>query len=115
MRKFYNQRQREISSTEQVYVGVDDLISEMETAQAVKETRQISKYNDTLRKLRTHKVVDFSATRIDESIQIQILPSIQIVIPQERLEDIIARLNALNKETDSSNEEGEEDEDADQD
>lgn len=114
LRKSYNQKRREISSTDQIYVSVDDLISEMETAQAVKETKQISKYNDSLRKLRTHKIIDFTATRISENTQIQIFPSIQIVIPQEKLEDIIQRLNALNRDTENNGEDSE-DENTDQD
>ena len=58
------------------------------------------------------RIVEFSATRIDENTQIHILPSIQIVIPQEKLEDIIGRISALKHE---SGGEEDSDEDADED
>lgn len=108
LRKVYNQKKREITSSDEIFVSVDELITQMDTAQVIPDSKQVSKYNDALRKFRTHSIVEFSATRIDESTQIHILPSIQIVIPQEKLEDIIGRINALKRESG-----GEEDSDED--
>ena len=112
LRKVYNQKKREITSSDEIFVSVDELITQMDTAQVIPDSKQVSKYNDALRKFRTHSIVEFSATRIDESTQIHILPSIQIVIPQEKLEDIIGRINALKRE---SGGEEDSDEDADED
>lgn len=112
LRKVYNQKKREITSSDEIFVSVDELITQMDTAQVVPDSKQVSKYNDALRKFRAHSIVEFSATRIDENTQIHILPSIQIVIPQEKLEDIIGRISALKRE---SGEEEDGDEDADED
>lgn len=112
LRKVYNQKKREVSTTDDVIVSVDDLISQMDTAQVVPDSRLVSKYNDALRKFRSHSIVNFSATRLNESTQIEILPSIQVVIPQEKLEEIIRRINELKRE--KEDEEGDNDEDTDE-
>lgn len=112
LRKVYHQKKREITSSDEIFVSVDELITQMDTAQVVPDSKQVSKYNEALRKFRAHSIVEFSATRIDESTQIHILPSIQIVIPQEKLEDIIGRLSALKRES-GGEEDGDEDADED--
>ena len=50
--------------------------------------------------LRNYKLIDYKASIINESLSIRILPSIQVVVPQDKLEEINARLSAMKNMSD---------------
>ena len=64
-------------------VTLEEIMEKVRTSQVFKDEKKISVYDSALRSLRRYKIVDFVATRIDENTTFQILPPIQIVVPQD--------------------------------
>ncbi len=110
LRKLFHSKRREITSDNKVLITLDELIEQVRTTQIFVPEKKISAYSETLRKLRTHKIVDYSGSKIFTEMNIQILSSILIVVPQENIDEVLTRLEAL--KVDSG---GEENEDSDED
>ena len=110
LRLIYHQKKKEASSFDNVLFSLDELVEKVRTTQIFNPEKKLSAYVDTLKKLRTHKIVYFTGSKLGLESTIQILPSILIVIPQEDLVFINDSLKAL-----KGDEGGEEDEDSNED
>ncbi len=112
LRRMYYAKKKELTLDNKVIASLEEIIEQVKSCQVFKDDKKVNSYVETLRKLRQHKVIDYVATKIDENTNIQILPSIQVIISQDNIEDITMKLNALKKD----NEKGDEiDEDFDED
>ena len=67
---------------------------------ANRDDKKINAYKEALPLLRTYKLIDYKASTINEGLPIRILPSIQVVVPQDKLEEINARLSAMKNMSD---------------
>lgn len=94
-RQFYYTKRKEITTDNQVVVQLEDIIEKVRTSKVFKDDKKINAYKETLPLLRNYKLIDYKASVINESLPIRILPSIQVVVPQDKLEEINARLNAM--------------------
>ena len=111
LRKLYNVKKREVSFEDKVIVDVETIVDEMRTAQVFEDEKKAAAYEDTFRKLRRHKIIDFAGSKIDEGTNIQILPSIVVILPQDSLIDFAKRLESFRiKEEKEVVEEGNENE-----
>ena len=110
LRKMYYAKRREITSEDKVLITLDDLITEIRTTQIFVPDKKITAYSETLRKFRIHKIIDYNGSKIFAEMNIQILSSILIVVPQENIDEVLSRLEALKIDNG-----GEENEDSDED
>lgn len=95
LRKIYYAKRREITSDDKVLITLDELVDQVRTTQIFVPDKKISSYSETLRKFRTHKIVDYSGSKIFIEMNIQILSSILIVVPQENIDEVLSRLETL--------------------
>ena len=95
LRQFYYRKKKEATSQGKTMVSLEEIMDKMRTSQVFKDEKKLAVYDSALRTLRRYKVIDFVATKVDENTTFQILPPIQIIVPQDRLEDIIGKLNSL--------------------
>lgn len=103
-RQFYYIKRKEVASENKVMVQLEEIIEKLRTSKIFKDDKKINAYKDSLYKLRAYKIIDFSATFINENLTIQIYPSIQIVVQQDKIEEITTRLLALKKESENTEE-----------
>lgn len=94
-RQFYYTKRKEITTDNQVVVQLEDIIEKVRTSKVFKDDKKINAYKETLPLLRNYKLIDYKTSVINENLPIRILPSIQVVVPQDKLEEINARLNAM--------------------
>lgn len=95
LRQFYYIKRKEIATDNQVVVQLEDIVEKVRTSKIFNEDKKITAYKEILPNLRNYKLIDYKATLINESLSIKIFPSIQIVVPQDNLEEINARLSAM--------------------
>ena len=113
LRKLYYLKRKEAASGGSAVVQLEEIIEQVKSTQIFRDDKKVNSYRDSLLKLRKYKVIDFSATNITEELVIRILPTIQVIIQQDSLDDLTDRLTALKKE---EGDEGErEDEEIDED
>lgn len=98
LRRLFYSKAKEINSNGKIIVSLDEIIDQMKIAQIYKDEKKITSFTQCLRLFRRYKIVDFAASKIDENTQIEIYPTIQIIIPQDSIEDIALRINSLKKE-----------------
>lgn len=110
LRKMYYAKRREITSEDKVIITLDELVDQVRTTQIFVPEKKITAYSETLRKFRIHKIVDYAGSKIYTEMNIQILSSILIVVPQENIDEVLTRLEALKIDNG-----GEENEDSDED
>ena len=113
LRQFYYIKRKEVSAENRVIVQLEEIKEKVNTSKIFEKDKRITPYDVSLRKLRTYKIIDYSATKITDSLTIQILPSIQITVQQDNLEDITARIIALKNTTEDVGDEIDEDTDED--
>lgn len=101
-RQFYYIKRKEVVSENKVMVQLEEIIEKVRTSKVFKDEKKINAYKDSLYKLRAYKIIDFSATTITENLTIQIFPSIQIIVQQDKIEEITARLLALKKDSEDT-------------
>ncbi len=97
LRKLFYLKKKEILSEDKVIILLEEVMEQIRTTQVFDKEIKLSSYKASLMKLRQHKVIAYESPVIEENMSIQILPSIQIIIPQDKLEEIVARINALKK------------------
>ena len=113
LRKLYYLKRKEAASGGRAVVQLEEIIEQVKSTKIFRDDKKVNSYRDSLLKLRKYKVIDFSATNITEELVIRILPTIQVIIQQDSLDDLTDRLTALKKE---EGDEGErEDEEIDED
>lgn len=112
LRELYYVKKKEVTSEVKVIVSLEDIMGKLRTTQIFKEEKKLTNYEDAMRLFRRYKLIDFVAKKVDETTNFEILPSIQILIPQDKLEDILSRLMALKVD---SSEGGDENENPDED
>lgn len=112
-RQFYYIKRKEVVSENKVMVQLEEIVEKVRTSKVFKDDKKVNAYKDSLYKLRIYKIIDFSATTITENLTIQIFPSIQIVVQQDKIEEITARLLALKKNSEDTGDEPDEDVDED--
>lgn len=105
LRKMYYMKRREITSDDKVLITLDELVDQVRTTQIFIPEKKISAYSETLRKFRIHKIVDYSGSKIFTDMNIQILSSILIVVPQENIDEVLSRLEALRVDNGGDNDE----------
>ncbi len=108
-RQFYYIKRKEVSVDNRVIVQLEEIKEKINTSKIFEKDKRITPYDVSLRKLRTHKIIDYSATKITDNLTIQILPSIQIIVQQDSLEDITTRIRALKNITEDVGDETDED------
>lgn len=108
-RQFYYIKRKEVSIDNRVIVQLEEIKEKINTSKIFEKDKRITPYDVSLRKLRTHKIIDYSATKITDNLTIQILPSIQIIVQQDSLEDITTRIRALKNITEDVGDETDED------
>lgn len=97
LRQLYYVKSKELTSDNRIITSLYEIIEKIRTSNIFSEDRKMTHYEIALKKLRTYKIVDFSAARFSDDINIQILPSIAIVVPQNSLEEICTRIANLNQ------------------
>lgn len=107
-RQFYYLKRKEVVSENKVMVQLEEIIDKVRTSRIFKEDKKVNSYKESLYKLRSYKIIDFSATTITENLTIQIFPSIQVVVQQDKIEDITTRLLALKKDNRDTEDESDE-------
>lgn len=100
LRQFYYIKRKEITADNHVVVQLEEIIEKVRTSKVFKEDKKINAYKESLPLLRNYKLIDYKASVINESLPIRILPSVQIVVPQDKLEEINARLSAMKNMSD---------------
>ena len=100
LRQFYYTKRKEITADNQVVVQLEEIIEKVRTSKVFKEDKKINAYKESLPLLRNYKLIDYKASVINESLPIRILPSIQVVVPQDKLEEINTRLSAMKNMSD---------------
>ena len=81
-------------------VQLEEIIEKLKTSKVFKDEKKINSYKEALPLLRNYKLIDYKASIINESLTIKILPPIQIIVPQDKLEEINARLSAMKNMSD---------------
>lgn len=99
-RQFYYIKRREITTDNQVIVQLEDIIEKVRTSKVFKDDKKINAYKEALPLLRNYKLIDYKSSIINEGLPIRILPSIQVVVPQDKLEEINTRLCAMKNMSD---------------
>lgn len=92
LRKFYYSKSKEITSTSKIIISLDDLVTEVRACQVFNADKKIQAYRIALKNLRQYKVIDYEKRYIQSDGNIEILPSILLVITQSDIEAIEARL-----------------------
>ena len=92
LRKFYYSKSKEITSTAKVIVGLEDIVSEVRATQIFTTDKRMQAYRDALLNLRQYKVIDYDKQYITKETNIEILPSILLVITQSDIEEMNAKL-----------------------
>ena len=100
LRQFYYTNMKEVTTDIQVIVQLEEIIEKLKTSKVFKDEKKINSYKEALPLLRNYKLIDYKASIINESLSIRILPSIQVVVPQDKLEEINARLSAMKNMSD---------------
>lgn len=98
LRRFYYKKSKEITSTSKIIVSVEDISAEVRASQIFSRDKQLANYRDALKSLRQYKVVDYEKRNIQPESNIEILPSILLVITQDDINEIEARLNDFAKD-----------------
>jgi len=110
LRKFYYSKSKEITSTAKVVIGIEDLVNEVRETQIFGADKRMPAYRDALKNLRQYKVIDYEKPYLMPEHNIEILPSILLVITQDDIEAINGRLREFaNEKGESSDEEDYED------
>ena len=99
LRKFYYMKSKESTSTGKIIVSVEDVVSEVRTSQIFNGDKKMATYRAAFMNLRQYKVIDYAVRNLQADSNIEILPSILLVITQEDIDSINARLKdfALDK------------------
>lgn len=113
LRQLYFLKRKEINSENKVMINLIEIMDKLRTSKIFSDDKKVSNYTETLRKLRAYKIISYVATKIDADLTIQILPSIQIIVSTDKLDEVIAKLNGLKKEI--SEDGGEDNENIDED
>ena len=113
LRLTYHQKMKEAGTFDRVVqVTVGELIEKAgQTGVVDKDLAKKTYYMDTLVKLRKHRIIDYSASQIDDGTTINILPSILALIPQDSIDEITNRIKLFGKSSDDV-EGGDDDEEA---
>lgn len=100
LRQLYYIKRKEVTTDNQVIVQLEEIIEKLKTSKVFKDEKKINSYKEALPLLRNYKLIDYKASIINESLTIKILPPIQIIVPQDKLEEINARLSAMKNMSD---------------
>lgn len=98
LRKFYYTKSKEITSTSKVIVTVEDIVTEVRASQVFGTDKKMQAYRIALKNLRQYKVIDYEKRNIQPETNIEILPSILLVITQDDIASITARLQDFAKD-----------------
>ena len=98
LRKFYYTKSKEITSTSKVIVSLEDIVTEVRVTQIFNRDKQMAAYRNALKNLRQYKVIDYEKRYVQPESNIEILPSILLVITQEDINAIEARLKDFAKD-----------------
>lgn len=110
LRLTYHQKMKEAGTLDRVaQVTVGELIDKAgQTGVVDKDLTKKTYYTDTFVKMRKHRIIDYSASQIDDGTIINIMPSILDLIPQDSIDEITDRIKLLGKA--SEDEGGDDDE-----
>ena len=98
LRKYYYTKSKEITSTSKVIVSLEDIVTEVRVTQIFNRDKQMATYRNALKNLRQYKVIDYEKRYVQPESNIEILPSILLVITQEDINAIEARLKDFAKD-----------------
>ena len=98
LRRFYYLKSKEITSTSKIIVSLEDIVTEVRATQIFNRDKQMAAYRAALKNLRQYKVIDYEKRYVQPESNIEILPSILLVITQEDINGINARLNDFAKD-----------------
>lgn len=110
LRKLYYSKRKETTSEDIVLISLDELVDQVRTTQIFFPDKKITAYSDTIKKFRVHKVIDYEGNKIFSDMNIRILSSILIVVPQKNIDEVLARIETLKVDNG-----GEDNEDTDED
>ena len=113
LRLLYHTKSKEVTSQDKVEVSVADIIDCFRTGKFFGDDKKLTYFDQALRTLRNRMIVDYSCTRLSDSVTVRILPTILAVVPADDIENLIKRLDSLKagKSDDEEDNEGDEDED----
>lgn len=103
----YYEISRTISSTENVYVSLSETMEELRNYNIYSSEKKQTDYDKALRSLRRRKIIDFASNNIAEGMQIQILPSILVVVTLDDVEGLNSALRAYEREEEEANDDEE--------
>lgn len=115
LRRLYYEEKKEVTSDERTLVSLDAIMGNIRSSQIFKDEKRPSAYEVSLRKLRAHKIINYSAPKIDETTTIEIYPSILVVVPSDSLEALSKRISLLKGEESKEEVGGNDNENSDED
>jgi hypothetical protein len=115
LRRLYYEEKKEVTSDERTLVSLDAIMGNIRSSQIFKDEKRPSAYEASLRKLRAHKIINYSAKKLDETTTIEIYPSILVVVPSDSLEALSKRILLLKGEGNNDQVGGSDNENADED
>ena len=95
LRLLYHTRSKQVTSHDKIEVTVADIVEKFRSGKFFGDDRKISHFDQSLRMLRGRMIVAFKCTKFDESVEIQILPTILAVVPADDIENLIKRLEGM--------------------
>ncbi len=98
LRKFYYMKSKEITSTSKIIITLEDIVTEVRASQIFNADKKMATYRSALKNLRQYKVIDYEKRNILPESNIEILPSILLIITQEDIDAINARLKDFAKD-----------------
>ena len=100
---------KKVTSQDKIIVSLEEIVEQLKIAGLLDYAKRPSFYLDSLRKLKTHKIIDFKASVLETTTPIEILPSIHVLLASNELEDIVKKMKDMtgneSKEGGNANEE----------
>ena len=86
---------KKVTSQDKVIISLEEIVEQLKIAGLLDYAKRPSFYLDSLRKLKTHKIIDFRASVLQTNTPIQVFPSIHVLLPANDLENIIEKMKEL--------------------
>ncbi|HBB05837.1 MAG TPA: hypothetical protein DCZ41_04580, partial [Firmicutes bacterium] len=72
---------KKVTSQDKVIISLEEIVEQLKIAGLLDYAKRPSFYLDSLRKLKTHKIIDFRASVLQTNTPIQVFPSIHVLLP----------------------------------
>lgn len=104
----YYQKKKEVTLTNNVYVELNEVMDEVNKTQIYSSPKTTSEIDKALRILRRNKIINFN-DKVSGELLIEILPTIQIIVNINNMDELNVRIKSYIQEEESNDEEISED------